>query len=130
MPERFLRGYYLATPLFILLDLFWAINVRATGLAPYPAAKWMYYVFCLGCATLLLKRPQWSLLTGFVESAVSLIVLFVGFVSPYFRMLATAVETTPIDNPYSVQAVVNFGLSAAMLLIAFYSSIPRLVRKG
>jgi hypothetical protein len=125
MPDRLLRLYYLATPLFILLDLFFNLNVRAAGLSAYPIAKWSYYFFVLACAGFIWKVPRWSLLTGFVESSVNLVVLFVGFVGPYYRMLAASVETTPMGNPYTLNSVFNFFLSGSILLVAFYSQIPR-----
>src|SRR5438067_766952 len=84
--NKWIRGYYLATPLFAAIDLLWNINVRAAGLQAYPVAKWLYYLFCTGCAGMILRFPAWSGATALAESAVNITVLVVGFLSAGWRM--------------------------------------------
>ena len=75
MRARLLRDYYLATPIFLLVDLLAGSNVRVSGLEAYPALKYGYYFFCFAAGLWALKRPGRSEGVALVESAVNIFVL-------------------------------------------------------
>jgi hypothetical protein len=67
--------YYAATIIFVLLDLVLGVNLRASFLEPFPAARLVYYAICFACLALMLRRPRWAPLIGGIESLVALVAL-------------------------------------------------------
>jgi hypothetical protein len=128
--ERWLRAYYAVTPVFFLLDGIWGISIRASGLDPYPAAKYGYYLFCLACAWVMWKRARWAGPTAFMESAINLVVLFVGFLGPLFRMAGADVESGPLQNPFTLEHVANFVISGSAAILAFHRNEPRFLSQS
>jgi hypothetical protein len=76
--KKWLIGYYGATLLFVLLDSFANLNIRAAFLESWPVARAGYYAFCFACLALILWRPAWATAVGTVESLISLIALILG----------------------------------------------------
>ena len=60
------RLYFYITPVFILLDYFLGVNVRASALEGMPMYKNLYYGFCIFAVLLCLYfpggRPWWRCL--------------------------------------------------------------------
>ncbi len=119
-----LRAYYLATPLFLLFDLAWGLNVRAVALEQLPTAKYGYYAFCLACGVATMKWPGWSGPVGFAESSVNILLLILGVFLPYFAVIRAVSEGQAVTNPFTLRFLVNFVLSGAVWTIAFYRSLP------
>lgn len=67
-----IRFYYLATVLFLLLDLILDINVRVAFLEDNPLLRASYYAIIFTCMALILWRPAWTVAISAVESAVAL----------------------------------------------------------
>jgi hypothetical protein len=123
--QTWLKGYYLATPVFILLDLFWDWNIRAAGLRDFPVLKWLYYALCLGCAVLWFRQSPYAGLASFVETIASLFVLFIGFVYPYFKMVG-AEDVTAVQNLYTTQYALNFILTGGCTIAIFHRQVNSL----
>ena len=87
--QKWLTGYYGATLLFVLLDSFVSINIRAAFLEPWPVARVAYYAFAVGCWFAMRRHPRWTPLIGIGESSVSLFLLI------WSVMGASAMASTP-----------------------------------
>jgi hypothetical protein len=120
---RLLRLYYLATPLFFLLDLVFQAPLRAAFL-PRPEQRWAYYLFCLACGVAARARPVLTRPIAFVESCVSLFLLALSVLLPIWSLVDT-LETASGPPPFGPVRLANFMLSAAVLLLAFYRNQPR-----
>lgn len=70
-----IRFYYLATVIFLLLDILVDINVRVAFLEGFPALRATYYAVIFTCMALILWRPSWADVIGAVESLTSLVAL-------------------------------------------------------
>ena len=119
---RLLRLYYLATPVFFLLDVVLHAPVRAAFL-PDPAQRWAYYGFCLGCGLLTWARPHWTRPVVFFESCVNLLLLCLSVLLPIWLLVDT-LDTTAELPAFGPIRLVNLVLSATVLLLAFYRTQP------
>ena len=72
-------AYYIATVVFLLLDVGLDFNVRIAFLEPFPLWRAAYYGVCFSCLGLLLWRPEWTVAVGTVESLVTLVALILSF---------------------------------------------------
>jgi hypothetical protein len=116
---KFFQTYYLATPLFALLDGLCGINIRTAGFAAYPHWRWAYYAVCMACGILVWRVPQASVVTSIIESGINIVALMIGFVGPYFRMVGSFDESMPLVNPFTPATISNFIIAGMVGLLAF-----------
>lgn len=125
---RLVRGYYLATPLFLIADLAFGWNVRVAGLEGAPLLRGVYYLFCFGLGGLAWMRPERVDLVGLIESGANLALLIVGTYVAYWGMVDLVLADQPIVNPFTTERLANLILSGTVLSISFYGN--PLVRGG
>lgn len=80
--------YYAVTPVFILLDYLWHINVRVAILDSEPLYKSLYYGFCVFCGIMVYIVPWCSSIVAFFESGIILIMTILGLFIPYARAIS------------------------------------------
>ena len=119
--ERFLRAYYLATPLFAGLDVFLRIPIRAVGLES-PAARIVYYVGSFLVGLVMFRRPSLAPLLAMGESAVNLTLLMAAVLVPIWSMAESPDGTPVADLP---DRVLNLALSGSVLVWSFHRSQAR-----
>jgi len=84
------KFYYYITPLFILLDYFGRLSVRAAVLDTTPIYKNLYYGFCIFCAVGIHIRPQLSAVVALLDSTIIVLMTVFSVFLPYIRFLAEA----------------------------------------
>jgi hypothetical protein len=110
---RFIRGYYWATPAFLLLDVKFGLDLRIPFLSGMPGAKWLYYCLGFACALLVTFRPAWTFMVGYLESSLNIALLIVSFWATYVSVLESAGSAdTLIANPFTPNAVASLIFSA------------------
>ncbi|MBI4521476.1 MAG: hypothetical protein HY701_11610 [Gemmatimonadetes bacterium] len=113
------RAYYLATPLFALVDWLGA-NVRAVGLAGHPEWRAGYYAVCTIAGLLVHFRPRSAAYVGLVESSTNVLLLVLAVFLPYFDAVASVASGgTAFGLPFTARFVVNFLLSGAVWVAIF-----------
>jgi len=112
--------YYAITPVFILLDYFWNINVRVAILDSEPLYKGLYYGFCIFCGVVVFIIPQCARVVTLLESSIIFVMTIVGLFIPYARaisqmddILNSDILTAGIIEP---QHIVNLVLAGAVSL--------------
>ena len=115
-----IRRYYLLTPLFIVLDALFGLNVRVSGLAS-PELRYVYYGLCLLCALACYWQTRFSALIAVAESNVNMLILLAGVMIPIIR-LGDLSGDTAASAGISAYNVANFLLSGGILLAVFYSA--------
>ena len=125
-----LSSFYYLTPIFILMDYVLDFNIRIAGLDGFGFYKKIYYLFCLICAFLIYKFEGYSLIVGFVESIVNLLLLFIGFLLPYFRY-ASLIADGNVDEVsfYNSNMVINFMISGFIVILSFQYSLKEIESK-
>jgi hypothetical protein len=110
---RPLLAYYVGgTPLFFLLDAAWDLSVRASFFDTL-SARLAYYGFCLLCGGLAWKFPRRATWIGLGESALTIVLLVVSFMTPILTLGAevAADPFAPIEPPVTAEGIVNFAIA-------------------
>ncbi len=106
-----IKAYYWATPIFLLLDLLFGIDVRVSAFIYHPFYKFVYYLFCFVCMAIIIWKPGLSAGVGLFESSINIVILSTGM------MLSVYLGTI------TIQHVVNFVLSGGICLTSFYRCV-------
>jgi hypothetical protein len=122
--------YYAVTPVFILLDYFWGINIRVAILDSEPLYKGFYYGFCILCGVAVYFIPRYSSVVAVFESAIILVmtalgpfILYARAISQMDDVLNTDLEAIGLVGP---EHVVNFVLVGVIALYTFRKSLDEL----
>lgn len=128
--EYILTIFYYFTPIFILADYLFGFNVRVSGLQNYGSYKTVYYIFCLICAFLIYRYEGYSLVIGFIESIINLLILFISFLLPYFTYASIIADGNIQEITfYDSKMVINFMISGIIVIFTFQSSLNRLTNR-
>lgn len=113
---RPILAYYLGgTPLFLLLDAGWDLSIRASFFHDLNA-RLAYYAFCLLCGALAWIYPRRARWIGIGESAITITLLVVGFMTPIltFQEELAANPWATMDSPVTPEGIVNFIIAGGM----------------
>ena len=125
---RYIQAYYLASPLFLAVGLWWGTEIRVTFL-PDLRLRFAYYVFLSGLGLLTHFKPASAPWVALTESAANLFLIMAWILLPLYSAL-DAVEGGPVGVPYTVnQVLVNGGLAGGFFLAGFYHAQARVLRR-
>lgn len=122
--------YYAVTPVFILLDYIWGINIRVAVLDNYPLYKGLYYGFCIFCGVLIFLVPRSSSIVTLIESITVIMMTVLGVVLPYIQAYRQALDITNADfeniNIIHPQYIINLVLAGWIAVFTFHKSLREL----
>jgi len=125
-----IRGYYFATPLFLLLEIVFDIDIRVSPFIADPYWRYGYYAFCFLCMAAVALKPAFSIAVGVLECSVNLVVLFVGaavtWMFPFNTSSADEIEIVWRDNPITMGSIIHFLIVGGMWFMCFHSQVARL----
>ena len=121
-----IRFYYLATALFLLLDLALNINVRLAFLENHPGIRAAYYAVIFTCMALIIWRPSWTVVVSGIESLAALVALIL---TVWLRVLAIGDPTTAGGGFASTEEMVNFVMTGTIAYLAYQRGIRELHEK-
>ncbi len=108
----FLRLYYAATALFLLLDFVFNINVRVAFLEQWPGWRLFYYGLCFAIFAAIAWRPALAGLLGVAESLVTLVALILTMA---VRVMVVTDEMIESGSGFiTTQEIINFLLSGGI----------------
>lgn len=123
---RLLRAWYLATPVLVLLDLLFGLNVRAAFLDTWPS-RVAYYAMAFACGLAVQRWPGRAALVGLVESGVNIAWLIVAVGLRYLGALDAALADDATGAvPFTGNEIVNLVLSAVVLIVSYIGAMARL----
>jgi len=118
---RFVRAYYLATPVFLIINETLGANVRVAAFEHRPALKYGYYLMCTLLGLLMLLRPAWTGILGLAESSTNITLLVVGYLTPHFEAISQLAASGQLpQSPSAAEWFLNFAISATAWAISFY----------
>jgi hypothetical protein len=127
------RWYYYATPLFLVLEILFDIDIRVSPFIVDPIWRYGYYAFCFLCMIIIAAKPSFSFEVGIFECSVNLIVLFVGAASSWlfpFRISSTdETEIILSDNPPTAGGIIHFLVIGSVWILCFHRQVARLKDK-
>ena len=119
--------YYYGTPVFILLDYFGGVSIRATVLDSMPFYKNLYYGFCILCGVGAFTLPWLTPLVALLESSVNFLMTVLAVFLPYFRFITETQDilTAPLPTMAGVDAphIANILLSGTIAILSFHGSL-------
>jgi len=118
MNHRLLLGYYAATLIFLILDAGFGINLRIAFLDGYPGWRGAYYVVCLACLVLVVRKPAWEAVVGGIESTFTLSALIISMAVRAMSIGGGAVDGQFV--PVTLPEVVNFLISGSVAYVAWF----------
>ena len=125
---RLIEAYYLATPLFFLVDVFLSFPIRVSALAD-PGLRYLYYAFALGCGVASRVRPKVGPYVGLAESSLNILLLVLSVMLPIVqlpdRVFAGEIS---LPAPISGLTLANFVLSGGILVASFHVHQARILQ--
>ncbi len=125
-----LRGYYAATPLFVLADFVFGANVRAVAFDARPGLRLAYYVLCVACLGLSLARPTWSGAVALAESSLNLLLLVLAVFLPYWAVAEAVLDGRSVASPFSPGFLVNFLMAGSIWTAGCYETTLATAPRG
>ncbi|MHC4155045.1 MAG: hypothetical protein ACYST6_09010 [Planctomycetota bacterium] len=116
-----LRAYYIATPLFLIIELLSGISLRVPIFLSMPL-RCFYYGCCFACGTVCYLRPHAAPVVALTESTINIFLIFVGFGAAVISGAFLVAETTTIPEVLTLKGIVNFITVGAIWVISFYHS--------
>ena len=122
------RLYYLATPAFLLAELFAGISFRVPYFLTAPALRYLYYAFCAACGAGCYLRPRSTYLIAFAESTFNIALLIVGFFLAMWTA-DVALDSGAATRLFTLKGMFGFGITCTIWTISFYKGIALMQRK-
>lgn len=127
---RGLTAYYLATPLFALLDLGAGVSVRAAaieGTAPRVA----YYAVLVVLGVLCRIRPSVAPWIGMGESSLNLLLLILAVLLPIWGASDAVLAGGALTGPEMImERTMNLAIGGTVLVVSFHRSERRALGRG
>ena len=114
---RVLEVYYLATPLFFLVDLVWQAPIRVAGIES-QSWRYAYYAALVAFVILGRARPALRPLIGLTESSINLLLLILSIMLPIWGMADLVFTDQPVPPLFPPAKLWNFVLVAPMVVIS------------
>ena len=123
-----IRIYYLATVVFLLLDIIFNLNVRIAFFENSPVVRSCYYAVLFICMALILWRPAWTTMISALESLFVLVALIINM--GMRTMLVTDAMLEGGTGFVTMPEIVNFMISGGIAYLAFTRGMNELQGRG
>jgi len=126
---RLIQGYYLGSPIFFLVSLFWSFELRTTFLTD-PFHRLAYYALISGLGLLTYFRLGAGPWVALGESSLNLVLLILGILLPIYRLADQAASGQPFTLPYSAgEVLLNGALAGTFFIVGFYRAQSEILRR-
>jgi hypothetical protein len=123
---RLLLGYYLATPLFLLVDLVWQAPLRVAFIQT-DSTRFAYYGFCFLCGLVMWRWPEHGPLLGILESTVNFTLVALSILMPIWSAPDAIAAGGGLPD-LGLARITNAMLSGTMLVAGFHARQSELMR--
>ncbi len=113
-----LSKYYLATPLFVLVEFVAGSDIRIS--IPWGGSYFLYLGICFAVGIIFLKNSVVTNIFALVESSVNLILLFKSIYLPVFLMAGSPEQASAVN--FEKNDIIHFIMVGIVLLYAFYTN--------
>ena len=126
---QFLRGYYIITPVFLLIELLWGLDFRVPFFLTSPFVRYGYYALCLAGGVVCYFRPKTTAFIAFFESIVNVSLVFVSYGIAYYDAMLAVAERGSVPAIFTPKGVLSFAIPATVCVIGFYHCQDVVIRK-
>ena len=122
------RWYFYLTPLFILLDYIWGVNVRVSALDSWPVYLIVFFGLCFVCGVCMYIVPLYSAVVTLFESIINFGMIVFSIFMPYIQNMIYAEDILNADfkameKSITAQSIVNFVIVGSFVVLTFHKSI-------
>ena len=122
------RWYFYITPLFILLDYIWGVNVRVSALDSMPVYKNVYYGFCVLCGISMYAVPRYTAVVALFESVINFTMIMLCLFVPYVQNILFVDDILDADfktmgETLNILPIVNLLIVGSCAVLIFRRSI-------
>ena len=117
--SRWVTGYYLATPVFAVLDLGLGLPIRVAGSLP-ESGRLAYYAGAFALGLLCRAHPLATPWVGMLESASNLTLLLLSILVPIWSLPDAVMSGAPLQAGLTPAAAANALLSGVALVASFH----------
>ena len=117
---QLISAYYIATPVFFVIELLWGISFRVPFFLTEPIVRYGYYAICLICGIVCYFRPKTTPVIALVESTINVILLFVGYWKAVVGSITVVAERESIPAILTLKGVLSFVVPASVWVVSFY----------
>lgn len=125
-PIRALSIYFLAAPLFLVMDFSLSSPVRVLPIDD-PLVKLLYYISLFLVGVFGLRRRFIASIGGLVDSALNAFLLVASVMMPLAASVESVMEGGQAHLPFTPLFFLNFFITAVVLVVAFNDS-QRMIR--
>lgn len=116
--DRVITVYYLATPIFAVVDFAAHWPVRVAGLAT-PGWRWAYYAALMVLGLLCRAWPRWAPVVGMAESAANLLLLLLSILLPIWSLPDQVLAGGAVTGVAGGPQIANLALAGSMAIVSF-----------
>ena len=116
--RQYIMWFYLASPLFFLLDFAFGWDIRISFLDQNTAWKLAYYLFCFSVGILMWRWDVLKPILGIVEGGINILLLTLSVLLPYYQAIDAISSGEQITNPLDSGTLINYLLTGVFLIIS------------
>ena len=121
-----LTKYYLATPLFLVIDLLLDQNYRVAIPWGADSLAYIYMILCFIVGGLILKNSSLLNVFTLIESSLNIFLLILSVYLSIFALAGRPEQSGAFR--FGTQELIHFAVVGSMFLYSFYSN--KLIKKG
>lgn len=129
LSARWLSGYYLATPVFAVVDMGLGLPVRVAPLVP-EGGRLAWYAGAFALGLLARARPGAAPWVGMLESAANLTVLLLSILLPIWSFPLADPAVGPVQVGLTPEGAANALISGTAMIASFRRSEAAALGRG
>ena len=125
------RWYYLATPVFVVLDYVAGVNIRVAVLDSMPLYKNLYYGVCIVFGVFVFFQPKTSPFVALFESMINILMTALATFLPYLEHIEHMADISgnwKAAETFGVEGAVNVVIVGIVGVIAFRLSLGEIAK--
>lgn len=112
-------GYYLATPVFVVIDLAMGLPVRVAGLES-TSHRVVYYVVLIAFGLICRAKPAAAPWIGMIESAGNIFLLCLAILLPVWALPEAFESGAELVSPFDKTSLATVLISGTAFIVSFY----------
>ena len=116
---------YLATPVFLLLDVILQWDIRVSFLDNHPALKYTYYLICFLFGMIMWKWPAIEPILAVVEGGINILLLTVSVIQPYYAAIDAIASGQTVTYEFGTLNVINYIISGTIVIVSLQIRSPK-----
>jgi hypothetical protein len=116
--RQLLKWFYLASPVFFLIDIGLGWDIRISFLDHSPTWKAAYYLFCFSIGIMMWRWSMLEPILGIIEGGVNMLLLTLSVLLPYYQAIDAISSGEQITNPLNSGSIINYILTGIFLMIS------------